>query len=65
MGDTQQSSPPSLPTLSAQARPQSASQTVLVGVDIGSTTVKFAVLNEQNEILHEFYDRHKSVEAIE
>ena len=29
-----------------------------LGIDIGSTTVKIAVLNEQNEMLFADYERH-------
>jgi len=29
-----------------------------LGIDIGSTTVKIAVLNEQNEVLFSDYERH-------
>ena len=29
-----------------------------LGIDIGSTTVKIAVLNEENEILFSDYERH-------
>ena len=31
-----------------------------VGLDVGSTTVKIAVLNEKNELIHFEYKRHKS-----
>ncbi len=31
-----------------------------VGIDIGSTTVKVVVLNEQNELLFRSYERHYS-----
>lgn len=31
-----------------------------VGIDMGSTTVKFIVLNEKNEILYQSYERHMS-----
>lgn len=33
---------------------------ITVGIDMGSTTVKFVILNEHNEILYKSYDRHKS-----
>ena len=29
-----------------------------LGIDIGSTTVKIAILNEQNEVLFSDYERH-------
>ncbi len=31
-----------------------------LGIDIGSTTIKFAVLTEQNELLYKSYERHYS-----
>lgn len=31
-----------------------------VGIDMGSTTVKFVILNENNELLYQSYDRHMS-----
>jgi len=31
-----------------------------VGIDIGSTTVKVVVMDEENRILHKFYERHYS-----
>ena len=31
-----------------------------VGIDIGSTTIKTVVLNEQNEIIYKEYKRHRS-----
>ena len=33
---------------------------ITLGIDMGSTTVKFVILNEHNEILYKSYDRHKS-----
>lgn len=30
------------------------------GIDIGSTTIKTVVINEQNEIIYKDYMRHKS-----
>ena len=29
-----------------------------IGIDVGSTTVKLAILNDQNEILWSVYRRH-------
>lgn len=34
--------------------------TYQVGIDVGSTTIKFVVLNEQREIIYKSYERHKS-----
>ena len=31
-----------------------------IGLDIGSTTIKCVVLNEQNEIVYSTYERHLS-----
>ena len=31
-----------------------------LGIDIGSTTVKVVLMNEQNEILYKRYERHMS-----
>ena len=42
-----------------------------IGLDIGSTTIKCIVLDEQDKVLHSSYDRHhsqiiaKSKEVIE
>ena len=33
-------------------------QIYTLGIDIGSTTVKIAILNEKNEILFSDYERH-------
>ena len=32
--------------------------TLHIGIDVGSTTVKLAVLNAQNEIVYSVYRRH-------
>ena len=43
----------------AQTAVGAASQTPLhIGIDVGSTTVKVAVLDDNNEILHSCYRRH-------
>jgi len=31
-----------------------------VGLDVGSTTIKCVVLNDQDEIIYSFYERHGS-----
>ena len=31
-----------------------------LGIDVGSTTVKLVLLNEQDEILYQKYERHMS-----
>ena len=31
-----------------------------IGIDVGSTTIKYVVLDDQNNILHKSYERHLS-----
>ena len=31
-----------------------------IGIDVGSTTIKYVVLNENNNIIHKSYERHLS-----
>ena len=38
-----------------------STQHLRIGLDIGSTTIKCVVLNEQNDILYSCYDRHYSL----
>ena len=37
-----------------------SSDALFLGIDVGSTTVKIVVLNEQEEILYSSYQRHMS-----
>ncbi len=41
-------------------RPASAETPLRIGIDVGSTTVKLAVLNADNKVLHSVYQRHHS-----
>ena len=34
--------------------------TYKLGIDVGSTTLKAVLLNEQDEIIYKSYERHKS-----
>ena len=34
--------------------------TYKLGIDVGSTTLKAVVLNDQDEIVYKSYERHKS-----
>lgn len=41
-------------------RPKNSQETPRLGIDIGSTTVKLALLNERNELVFSRYERHMS-----
>ena len=38
--------------------------TLHIGIDVGSTTVKLAVLNAQNEIVYSVYRRHHQKQLL-
>ena len=44
----------------ANGQAQAASETLRAGIDVGSTTVKLVILDDQNNVRYETYQRHHS-----
>jgi uncharacterized protein related to proFAR isomerase len=57
--DAQHEAAPACPAVAAAGAPAAAPEGMLrIGIDVGSTTVKFAILDPQNKILYAIYRRH-------